>query len=467
MNYQQALDYIYSFINYERSKMPIADPAAYNLPRMFRLLEISGNPQLKYPSIVVAGTKGKGSTSAMCAAMLLANGYKVGLYTQPHLHTYRERIQVSGEIISREALTALVERLQPAIEQVLSEATTYGQITTYEIGTALMLQHFADVAVDIAVLEIGLGGRLDAVNVVTPLVSVISSISYDHMDVLGDTLTKIAGEKAGIIKAGIPVVSASQHPEAQAVIERVSMEKHAALYQVGREFLVKAIAPTLSLNSEYRYYENQRVELSAPVFAIQLEANLPLLGQHQQQNAALAVGAVLLQAQQPGGLKVAQEALVKGLEAVKWPSRLEVLQDTPGQPLIVIDGAHNAESAARLRDTLGYDYYFEKLYFVVGSSSDKDIEGIFQELNRPPQPAGFILTCSVHPRAAQPKILLERGFQGTNSTVQLTEKVTEALQLAQRLAEQNDLICITGSLFVTAEARALFGLATESDGRPD
>jgi len=467
VNYQQTLDYIYSFINYERSKMPIADPAAYNLPRIARLLEILGNPQLRYPAIVVAGTKGKGSTSAMSAAMLQANGYKVGLYTQPHLHTYRERIQVNGKLISGEALTALVERLKPAIEQVLGEAGTYGPITTYEIGTALMLQHFADVGVDLAVLEIGLGGRLDAVNVVTPLVSVISSISYDHTDVLGDTLTKIAGEKAGIIKPGVPVISAEQHPEAQAVIEQFCAEKQTTLYQVGQDFLVRAIPASQSLSPEQRYYQHQRVELSAPAFDTKFEANLPLLGAHQQQNAALALGAVLLQSQQPGGLAVTKEALVRGLESVSWPSRLEVMRDEPGQSLVLIDGAHNAESAARLRDALGQNYYFEKLYFVVGSSSDKDIEGIFRELNRPPQPAGFILTRSVHPRAAQPEMLLERGFTGSDSAVQLTDKVAEALQLAQQLAGPLDLICITGSLFATAEARALFGLAVESDGRPD
>ncbi len=227
--YNLALDYLYSFVDYSLKHASELAKADFNLDRMFALMESLGNPQKKYPIIHVAGTKGKGSTSALCASALIASGYKVGLYTSPHLEDYVERIQVTGEPISHGEMVELVEEIKPAVAKI-------PMLTTFEITTAIGFLAFARAGVDAAVIEVGLGGRLDATNVVTPKVSVITSLSMDHTAVLGDTLGKIAGEKAGIIKEGVPVVSSPQKEEALKVLLRVAGEKNAPLSLVGRDF---------------------------------------------------------------------------------------------------------------------------------------------------------------------------------------------------------------------------------------
>jgi dihydrofolate synthase/folylpolyglutamate synthase len=464
LDYQQALDYINSFINYEKIGMPAATAANYNLERMSYLLERLDNPQLKYSSIVIAGTKGKGSTSAFCASALEAAGHRVALYTQPHLHTYRERMRVNGTLISKEDLAALVEKMRPAIEQTLSEAERFGRLTFYEIGTGLALLYFAEQKVDIAVLEIGLGGRLDAVNVVIPLVSVITPISYDHMNVLGNTLTEIAGEKAGIIKPGVPIVSAYQEEEARLVIERVCREKGAPLYypdQVEWTQLIKA--PT----GQQRYIKAEKFLLSG--FSQDFE--IPLLGTHQVANAAVAAKVLEILGQQKPELAINENQLAKGLRSVKWPARLEVIKDKPGAPLLVVDGAHNAASAKVLAETLNNRYFdYRKLIYIVGTSSDKDIKGIFRELRLVKgQISAFILTRSHNARALDPQEMYQNGLLATATAgdgefqVFLTESVPEALERAYRFADPNDLICATGSLFVTAEVREAAGLMIEKD----
>src|ERR1044071_14525 len=223
IQYNQALDYLYSFVDYSLKHISELAKAEFNLDRMFVLLEELGNPQGKYPIIHVAGTKGKGSVAALCASALRAAGYKTGLYTSPHLWDYTERIQINGEPISHEQLIELVEEIKPSVAKI-------PKLTTFEITTALGLLAFAKNNVNAAVVEVGLGGRLDATNIVKPKVSVITSLSYDHMVVLGNTLTEIAGEKAGIIKEGVPVVSAPQIGEALQVLERVAEEKNSRFF---------------------------------------------------------------------------------------------------------------------------------------------------------------------------------------------------------------------------------------------
>ncbi len=450
MNYQEAIDYIFSFVNYEKTGMPPASPTHFNLGRMVYLLEKLDNPQLKYPSIVIAGTKGKGSTAALCAAAFEAGGYRAGLYSQPHLHSYRERMRINGQLIEREKLAELVTKMHPAIEATLNEAGKFGRLTYYEIGTALALLYFAEAGIDMAVLEIGLGGRLDAVNVVTPLVSVITSISYDHIEVLGDTLALIAGEKAGIIKPNVPIISAPQALEASAVIEAISREKNAPLFTVVSGKALPEVKP----DEQHRYRLFQQFIL--PGLPGTFET--PLLGEHQLINAAVAAKALQLQAQNERGLKLELEQIREGFRRVSWPGRLEVLQD---QPLLIVDGAHNAESARRLAQSLNRDnFYFERIVFVIGAFADKDIEGIFGELKQAGLPvAAYILTKSQQPRALSPAELKKRGF-GENLPevpVVLTENVSEALTEAQKLARPLDLICATGSLYITAEVRELSG----------
>src|SRR5215216_7807484 len=236
--YNQALDYLYSFVDYSLKHISELARAEFDLDRMFALMEELGNPQEKYPIIHVAGTKGKGSVAALCASALRAAGYKTGLYTSPHLLDYIERIQIDGEPISHEQLIELVEEVKPAVAKI-------PKLTTFEITTALGLLAFAKNNVNAAVIEVGLGGRLDATNIVMPKVSVITSLSYDHMAVLGNTLTEIATEKAGIIKEGVPVVSAPQTEEAFQVVERIAKEKDCPFILVGKDVKFERLESSL------------------------------------------------------------------------------------------------------------------------------------------------------------------------------------------------------------------------------
>ncbi|HSL28585.1 MAG TPA: Mur ligase family protein, partial [Anaerolineales bacterium] len=311
--YNRALDYLYSFVDYSLKHSSELAKAEFNLDRMFALMRELGDPQQKYPIIHVAGTKGKGSVSALCAAGLLAAEYTVGLYTSPHLLDYVERIQINGEPISHQQLVELVEEIKPAVARV-------PKLTTFEITTALAFLAFARNNVNAAVIEVGLGGRLDATNVVTPNVSVITSLSYDHMAVLGDTLGKIAGEKAGIIKEGVPVVSAPQTREALEVIERVAKEKGCPFILVGKDVMFERITSSL---------DGQSLLLSPFLFppsiaAQPLDLTIPLLGTHQIQNAATAYAAL-----KASGIPISDEAIQKGFSEVQWRARFEVARRNP------------------------------------------------------------------------------------------------------------------------------------------
>src|SRR5262245_55455056 len=311
--YNEALDYLYSFVDYSLKHISELAKAEFNLDRMFALLEELGNPQAKYPIIHVAGTKGKGSVCAMCASALQAAGYKTGLYTSPHLLDYCERIQINNEPISHEFLVALVEEVKPAVAKV-------PKLTTFEITTALGFLAFAKEGVNAAVIEVGLGGRLDATNVVIPKVSVITSLSYDHMAVLGNTLAKIAGEKAGIIKQGLPVVSSSQKDEALEVLERVASQKKSEFVLVGRDVKFKRLSS--SLDGQELAISDQRSGVSDQKTGVNLK--IPLLGSHQVENAATAYAALKASA-----IPISDEAIQKGFSQVKWPARFEVLRREP------------------------------------------------------------------------------------------------------------------------------------------
>jgi len=294
--YAQALAYLNRLINYERSRPPVYSADHLNLERMRALLARLGHPHQAYPTIHIAGTKGKGSTAAMIDAILRAAGYRSGLYTSPHLHTFRERIRVSGEPIAPEAFALLLDQLEPHLAAVEG-------VTWFEAVTALGFLHFARSHVAIGVIEVGLGGRFDATNVLTPLVSVITSLSLDHMAWLGDTLDQIAFEKAGIIKPGVPVVSAPQKPEALAVLERIAAERGSPLTVIGRDV-------------EYTPAPGKGSEGEGETFSLQHSAfRVALPGRHQIDNAALAITAI----RQAKALSVSAKAISAGLAGVTWP----------------------------------------------------------------------------------------------------------------------------------------------------
>jgi dihydrofolate synthase/folylpolyglutamate synthase len=456
--YAEALAYLRSFADYERAPPSGADPTTFYLPRMAALLRAVGDPQRAFPSVIVAGTKGKGSTCAMLEAVLRSAGHRVGLWTSPHLHSYRERIQVDRQPIAPAEFAALVDRLRPTIDTWDGEATG-GPPTTYEASFAIALLHFAARRVDIAVLEVGLGGRLDSANVVTPLVSAISAISYDHMAVLGDTLAEIAYEKAGIIKPDVPAITVPQPAEAMHVIERVATEIGAELYTASVENeelrIEKATAPSQRSNSASASPDDDSMICSQ--FSI-LNSQLGLRGPFQRENAALAAGvALLLRAQ---GWSIGDDAIAAGLRHARWPGRLEL---AARDPLVVVDGAHNGASAERLAEALRAEWSFGRLVLVLGVLRDKDAAAILAALA--PAAAALVLTRPDSPRAPDSlEELAALAARHTEGAIYTAPSVAEALELARGIATAHDLVCVTGSLATVADARVALGLADYAEG---
>jgi dihydrofolate synthase / folylpolyglutamate synthase len=423
--YNKALDYLYSFVDYSLKHSSELARAEFNLDRMFALLEVLGNPQEKYPIIHVAGTKGKGSVAALCASGLKAAGYKVGLYTSPHLLDYVERIRVDGEPISHEQLIEMVEEVKPAVARI-------PKLTTFEITTALGFLAFAKNDVNAAVIEVGLGGRLDATNVVMPRVSVITSLSYDHTAVLGDTLAKIAGEKAGIIKEGIPVVSAPQVDEALKVLQPVAKERNCRFTLVGRDVKFEGLTSSL---------DGQELALSDQQSALRLR--IPLLGKHQIENAAIAFAAL-----KASKIPIPEVAIQKGFAGAEWPARFEVLRR---QPPVVIDSAHNRDSARRLRETL--DDYFPEIpvILIFCALEDKDIIGMLAELQ--PRLEYVVATQANHPRAPSVEWLMEQVVR-TGIPGEGVIPVAAALERALELAGSQKLVLSAGSVAFAGEVGA-------------
>lgn len=424
MDYRAALEYILSFADYERT--PGARySAVWDLGRVEALLGHLGNPHLGVRTVHIAGSKGKGSTAAMVASALSAAGYKTGLYTSPHLHALRERIAIDGHPIAEEELAGLVERITPAVEAVHGDSLR-GDLTTFEVLTALAFLHFRGEGVDFQVLETGLGGRLDATNVVVPEVCLITSISFDHTETLGTTLAEIAREKAGIIKPGASVVCSPQPAEVEAVIAGACAEKGARLISLGREVTWHKVSADL---------RGQSLQVKA---RRKYDLTIPLLGEHQLENAAAAVAALEV-------LGVPEGAIAQGLATVCWPGRLQVLRQNP---LLVVDGAHNAYSARRLREAVEGYFDFDRLIIIIGTSSDKDIAGIVEGL----APLGdeVVVTRSRHPRATDPSLIVAE-LAGRGVGAEVAEGVGEAVSRALTKAKSKDLILATGSLFVVAE----------------
>ena len=428
--YRDALIYIYSFTDYEKKVPQLYAPEFYDLTRVHRLLALLGDPQRTYQVVHVAGTKGKGSTAAMAESVLRAAGYRTGLYTSPHLHTFRERIQAGGVLISEAGVARLAEMMRPLVAQIAG-------ITTFEIMTGLAFAWFAEQAVQWAVLEVGLGGRLDATNVVMPAVSVITPISYDHTAILGDTLTQIATEKAGIIKPGVPVVSAPQTAEALTAIEAICRDRAAPLTLVGRDWTWKEQESNLVGQSFTIYHHDAVAGGRAPLW-------IPLLGEHQLMNATTAVAALSLLP----GVKLRPRALRLGLKSVHWPGRFEILGRAP---LVVADSAHNGDSAQKLMAALRTCCPFWRLHIVFGASADHVTPELLRALLA--DASWAIATRSRHPRAADPIWLQARAAE-LGYHLEVSDSVAHALDQALARAGVGDLICCTGSVFVAAEARA-------------
>ncbi len=434
-SYEQALSFLYKAIDYEKLVSYQYNASTFSLDRMARMLESVGNPHKGFPSIHITGTKGKGSTSIMAATILEFAGLRMGLYTSPHLIDMRERIRINRKNVSEREFVSAMNGLQPYIQH-LRDTEPASSPTFFEILTAAAMLYFRERQVEMAVLEVGLGGRLDSTNVVIPQVSAITNIGLDHTAILGNTLSSIAYEKAGIIKQGVPVVSAVDAPDALAVIEKTCNEKNARLYLLGRDLWIEEVravgkGTTCRIKTWRHTYEN--------IF-------LPLVGRHQAKNCALALGAIEILREQ-GNIAIDDGMIRDALAQVRCPARIEVIGENPW---IILDYAHTVDSVKSLKNALRENFTYKKLILVLGFSQDKDLDNILREI----APAGdtILVAMSKNPRAAPPEDLQRRIERVCGKQSEMFANTGDAVLAARQMAAKEDLICITGSVYVAGEA---------------
>jgi dihydrofolate synthase/folylpolyglutamate synthase len=467
LNYEEALAYWFGRINYEQSA---PRPTDLKLDRMRTLLGFLGNPQDRLRIVHVAGSKGKGSTAAMLESILRQAGYLTGLFTSPHLCQVEERIQVNGRPITAHELATLMNRVRAAVEKLDDACDDSGVsgagVTFFEIATALGFLYFAEREVDAAVIEVGLGGRFDSTNVCRPLVSVITSISFDHTQQLGNDLASIAREKAGIIKPGRPTISGVTAPEARQVIESCCRERHSDLHQLGKDFQYEYAPGRVGKGKSSGHRSNVRIVTPQRTWPV---LSLGLLGEHQAANAAVALACV--EQLRHEGLAIEDQAVVAGLSDVSWPARMEVLHH---EPLVVLDCAHNVASAEALVKTLQTSFppirsehqtepgnngnyvgddRLDKRLLIFAGSRDKDLAGMLRVLT--PLFAHIFLTQYQSPRAAPVEQLADLLPKESSAAFTVCPTPAEAWHMALKMAGRNDLICVTGSVFLAGELRPL------------
>jgi len=435
MTYREALEFLDSFQNYEQITA-YRYPEAFSLDRVQKLLARLGNPHRSYPVLHVAGTKGKGSTCAFAASILSAAGLKTGLYTSPHLISFRERIRVDGRPISETELLQTVERIRPFAGK---------DLTYFEVTTACAFLYFQEAGVQAAVIEVGLGGRLDATNLVEPAVSAITPVSLDHMPKLGSILAQIAREKAGILKQGVPAVIAPQAAQALQVIEQTAALLGIELHRVDQE--VRIEPAEISLSGSSATFRTPRRDYPG--------LRIPLLGRHQLMNAAMAIRMVELFSQRRPDLRVTERAVREGIARTEWPGRCQLI---PGEPPVLLDGAQNAESARALKAAVNDLLPGRKISLVVGASQEKDLEGMARVWG--PWADRIFLTQAKSLRS-EPVDRLFEVFLHFHPSVERTGSVEEALQRAAEEAGPGGAVVVSGSLFVAAEALQALSAKTQ------
>lgn len=437
----EAVRFLYSRINLEAIRPKKISPHVWKLDRMFALMEALENPHLAFKSVHVAGSKGKGSVCEMTSAALAGCGLTTGLYTSPHLTDVRERIRINGEMITPKQLVSVVSEVAIAAESIKRK---YGAATFFELLTAAAYLHFAREAVDVGVIEVGLGGRLDSTNVITPEVSVVTAIQLEHTHILGDTLDKIAREKAGIFKPGVSAITIPQ--QKPAVIE--AMKEVAA--KVGAPFAV--VGQQIDFSSRFENSSqlgaHMRVSLSTPRLTFE-HAAVPLKGEHQALNCGLALA--ILDRLKERGFAISERGSLRGLAKTQHPGRFEQVY---AQPRIFVDGAHNPESIQALMKSLGAYVGYDSLIVVFGCAADKEIGGMLSKLSLGADKIIFT-RAEGNARAADPRDL-QRRFSDLSSKMSLVEKsLKDAINAAAKGAQKGDLICITGSFYLAGEAKKL------------
>ncbi len=426
MEYREALAYIHGFQRFG---------VRLGLERVRSLLDRLGRPHDGLRVVHVGGTNGKGSVSAMLASIFQAAGLRTGLYISPYVEDFRERIQVNRQFIAQPDLARLVSEVRPAVEAMVAAGEE--SPTEFELITAVAFLYFARQAVDVVVLEVGLGGRYDATNVVAdPLASVITQVALDHTDRLGQTVGEIAGEKAGIIKPGGVTVTSATDPDALAVVESVAREQGNRLFRLDREYRFEERSAS---------YHGSIIHFEGPLGRLE-NVYVYLLGRHQQQNAAAAICAC--QALSSRGLDLGETAIRAGLQEVRWPGRLEVMS---WNPMAVIDGAHNPAAAATLARALEDLFPWTRLVLVLGVLADKDAAGIVKVLA--PLAGRVVCTRPPGPRAMAPEALAALARNHTRGEVLVAPTVGEALERGLDGLGRGELLCITGSLYLVGEAR--------------
>jgi len=436
-SYAKSLRYLASLNDFERLRIVRYTSQNFDLDRMRALLKKLGNPQDQFKSVHIAGTKGKGSTCAMIASMLQACGYKVGLYTSPHLIDVRERIAINGEMIHQTDFARIVKLAEPIVERMKPRATYF------DVLTAIAFKHFAEHKVDIAIVETGLGGRLDSTNVIKPEVTGITSISKDHMAQLGSTIAKIAEEKGGIFKAGIPAISVQQDPDADAVLKRVA-EKNGTVLEVTGQ----------SIEFSYRFESSRmqgphnRVCLTTASSKFEHLA-VPLLGEHQAINCGLALS--VIDRLKSRGFTISDAKAMEGLAKTSVPGRMEMLSQSPR---VVCDAAHNAASLDAMLRAIGQHIPYDSMVIIFGCCSDKDVPGMLERIAGGADKVIFTRVNNI--RSADPNELAARYVELYGKMAQVAPTLEEALGIANRAVTKEDLITITGSFYLVGEAKKHF-----------
>ncbi len=438
--YQEAIGFLFAMVDYEKLSSYKYSLPNFDLRRTERLLASVGNPQQKMKLLHIAGTKGKGSTAMMAQSIFSRCGYKTGLFTSPHLVDLEERVTIDGRLMPKDEVRRIMGELRPYVDSIRREAPEESP-TFFELLTALGFCYFAEQNVDYGIIEVGMGGRLDSTNVILPLASVITHLDFDHVHRLGPTLGHIAYEKAGIIKPDVPVVCAPQREDALAVIELACRQKNAPLHLLGRDFEVSDVESSLTDN---RAHCNFTLRTPARTYP---DISMPLLGRHQAVNAALAIRSAEI-LEEKNGKRVDEKCVRSALASLRCPARIEVV---PGKPLIIVDGAHNVAAMEALREALVENLSGRRLFFVFGVARDKDVDGIIQLFA--PMAAGIVVTKSDSPRAVPPFVLLAKARLATNVEVVSVDDAVAALAKARSWASGDDVIIITGSLYLAGVLR--------------
>jgi dihydrofolate synthase/folylpolyglutamate synthase len=435
--YKDALQYVFSKTDYEKQQTLRYNVTTFDLDRMERLLKNLGNPHKKLETVHIAGTKGKGSTATMLARMLEANGYKVGLYTSPHVTSLHERIVVDSEMITKKQMLSLINRVHSTIEKMSEKNDSP---TFFEIMTTLAFMHFLDTEVDIAVIETGLGGRLDSTNVIKPSVVGITSISIDHQNLLGKTLDKIAMEKAGVMKKGVPVITVSQDPEAMRMLKRHAISVNAPLSITGKD-----IDFSYRFESSREHGPHTKICVTTPTSRFE-HLRVPLPGQHQAVNCGLALA--MLDKLKTQGYELDDEKSMRGLSKVSMIGRMEIISS---DPRILVDTAHNAASIKALIHAIGQHVPYDSMVVIFGCNGDKDVRGMLNELQYGADKV--IFTRSNSPKAVYPQDLADMYTEICGKMCQTSMSLREAVRISKNAVCKEDLICVTGSFYLVGQAK--------------